>query len=269
MHAGLLRPDSAPAPALAEAAQTAAELAAMPRAGTAPGQVALVFDYASAWAWATQPQGRDFDYFRLTFAWYRALRRLGLDIDIIAPDTADLSPWKLVLAPGLAVLPDTLKGAIAAQQATVILGPRSNAKTAEMAIPVPLPPNLPGLEALVARVESLPPAAAIPLTQGGTIRHWFEEVETSEAVSETTSDGRPVLVGAGKVQYLAGWPDDATLHRLLARACTDLGLPVEDLPDSLRLRRTGTHRLVFNHGPEPITWHGQTLPPAGVAFLPL
>ena len=269
MHAGLLRPDSAPAPALAEAAQTAAELAAMPQAGTAPGQVALVFDYASAWAWATQPQGRDFDYFRLTFAWYRALRRLGLDIDIIPPDTADLSPWKLVLAPGLATLAEPLQSALARFAGTAILGPRTNAKTPEMAIPVPLPPNMPGLNATVARVESLPPAASVALAGGGTIRHWFEHLDTTAEVLETTTGGQPVLVRAGAVQYLAGWPDDGTLTRLLARACADLGLPTETLPDALRLRRTATHRLAFNHGPEALVWQGQTLPPAGVAFVPL
>jgi beta-galactosidase len=63
-----------------------------------------VFDYASAWAWETQPQGRDFSYFRLVFETYRALRRLGLNIDILPPDTADLSGYALVLAPGVATL---------------------------------------------------------------------------------------------------------------------------------------------------------------------
>ena len=51
MHAGLLRPDSVPAPALAEARQVADEIAAMPDTGTAQAQVALIFDYASDWAW--------------------------------------------------------------------------------------------------------------------------------------------------------------------------------------------------------------------------
>ena len=91
MHAGLLRPDSVAAPAHDECAQVAHELVEMPDAGTAAAPVALVFDYASAWAWETQPQGRDFDYFRLAFAFYKGLRRLGLNVDIIAPDTADLN----------------------------------------------------------------------------------------------------------------------------------------------------------------------------------
>jgi beta-galactosidase len=47
--------------------------------------VAIVFDYASAWAWEIQPQGREFDYFRLVFEFYRTLRRLGLSVDFLPP----------------------------------------------------------------------------------------------------------------------------------------------------------------------------------------
>jgi beta-galactosidase len=94
MHAGLLRPDSAPAPGLAEAAQVAREIAGDASGRDRAAPVALVFDYAAAWAWETQPQGRDFDYFRLVFSAYRALRRAGLSVDIMPPDTGDLSPWK-------------------------------------------------------------------------------------------------------------------------------------------------------------------------------
>jgi beta-galactosidase len=60
MHAGLLRPDSAPAQAFGEAGQVAQELAAMPDVQAGPASVALVFDYASDWAWEIQPQGRSF-----------------------------------------------------------------------------------------------------------------------------------------------------------------------------------------------------------------
>ena len=64
MHAGLLRPDSVPAPAYEEVAKVAREVQAMPTQGTGEAKLGLVFDYASAWAWETQPQGRDFSYFR-------------------------------------------------------------------------------------------------------------------------------------------------------------------------------------------------------------
>ncbi len=268
MHAGLLRPDSAEAPAFAEAAEVARELAAMPEAGTATAPVALVFDYASAWAWETQPQGRDFDYFRLVFAFYRALRRLGLDIDVIAPDTPDLSPYRLVLAPGVATLSAALLGALGRYRGTAILGPRSNAKTAEMAIPVPLPPALPGLDATVTRVESLPPGIAHPLAGGGEVRHWLEHIETTAEVVEATAEGHPVLVRAGTLHYLGGWPDEAALLRLLGAAAAAAGLPTEDLPDGLRLRSGAGHRFAFNYAPGPVAWRGVEIPAAGVHWWP-
>lgn len=272
MHAGLLRPDSAEAPAYGEAAEVARELAAMPpearMAGAAPAQVAIVFDYASAWAWETQPQGRDFDYFRLVFEAYRGLRRLGLDIDVIPPDCADLSAYRLVLAPGVATLTEPFKAALARFGGTALLGPRTNAKTAEMAIPVPLPPALPGLAAIVTRVESLPPGVVHPLKAGGKVRRWLEHLETAAEVVEETTDGHPVLVRAGRLRYLAAWPCNATWKRLMAELCAAEGLPTEDLPEGLRLRTTPTHRFAFNYGPEPVEWDGATIPAAGVRWWP-
>ena len=261
-HAGLLRPDSAPAPAYHEAEEVARELAAAPQAAARPAAVALVFDYASAWAWATQPQGADFDYFRLVFALYRGLRRLGLDVDILAPDTADLSGRALVLAPGVATLSEPLKAALAAFGGIAILGPRTNAKTGHMAIPVPLPPAIPGLAATVARVESLPPDLPVPLAAGGAFRHWREKVEGGPVI-EAAADGWPAVVG-GRLRYLCGWPDEAALDRMLRAACAEVGVPTMDLPPGLRTRTDGQHRFWFNYGAEAVDHAGRRLPPAGV-----
>jgi beta-galactosidase len=264
MHAGLLRPDSAPAPAHDEAATVARELAAMPDQGTARAEVALVFDYESAWAWETQPQGRDFDYFRLAFHFYRGLRRLGLNVDILPPDTADLSGYRLVLAPGVATLSAPLLAALSAFDGQSLIGPRSNSKTADFATRVPMPPNLPGLAATVARVESLPPDVPVPLSNGGQFLLWREKLETSASVVETSQDGWPALVAAGGLHYLAGWPDDATLDRMLADACQRAGITPDPLPEGLRRRDSATHRFWFNYNPVPVDWVGVTIPPAGV-----
>jgi beta-galactosidase len=264
MHAGLLRPDSAPAQAFEEAGKVAQELAAMPDVGTARADVALVFDYASAWAWQTQPQGRDFDYFRLAFAFYRGLRRLGLNVDILPPDVADLSAYKLVLAPGVATLSEAFLGALKAHKGAALIGPRSNAKTVEFATPVPLPPNLPGLQAVVARVESLPPDVPVPLDGGGNLLHWREKIETGAEVVERAADGWPVLIRSGGLHYLGGWPEDAVLDRMLMALCEAQGIEVEVLPEGLRRRDTDTHRFWFNYNPFEVDWDGVTLPPAGV-----
>ncbi|MES2665212.1 MAG: beta-galactosidase [Pseudomonadota bacterium] len=267
MHAGLLRPDSVAAPAHDEAAAVARELADMPDVGTARADVALVFDYASEWAWQTQPQGKTFSYFWLVFHAYKGLRRLGLNVDILPPDCADLSAYKLVLAPGVATLSDPLLAALAAFKGTAILGPRTNAKTADFATPVPLPPNLPGLDIVVARVESLPPDVPVPLALGGQFITWREKLEGSATVAEATTDGWPAMVSAGRLHYLAGWPDDAALTRILLAAAAAEGLETDPLPEGLRRRDTATHRFHFNYNPVPVDWAGVTIPPAGVYWL--
>jgi beta-galactosidase len=269
MHAGLLRPDSAPAQAFGEAGQVAQELAAMPDAGTAKADVALVFDYASDWAWEIQPQGRTFSYFWLVFHIYKGLRRLGLNVDILPPDTSDLSAYKLVLAPGVFTLSDRLKAAITAHKGTAILGPRTNSKTENFSIPVPLPPALPGLDAVVARVESLPPDVPVPLAEGGALINWREKLEGSAMVVEAAEDGWPALVSKGKLQYLGGWPDDTALTRILMRACAAEGIETDPLPEGLRRRDTATHRFLFNYNPVPADWGGVTIPPAGVHWTAL
>ncbi len=263
MHAGLLRPDSAPAPGLAEAAEVARELAAFPAdAATAQAPVALAIDYASAWAWTTQPQGADFDYFRLVFDAYRALRRAGLSIDILPVGGAIPDGYRLILVPGCACLPEDWVDGLIDSGATVVLGPRTNSKTPEMATPVPLPPGIPGLDATVARVESLPPSEQRNVLGGGAVLHWAESLEGDAPACLSTIDGKPVLMGDGALRYLGGWPDAALWDRILA----ECGLAPLALPEGLRLRDLGDWRFAFNYAPEPVTWLGRTLPAAGVVW---
>ena len=272
-HAGLLRPDSEPAPGLEEAAQVAGEIAGE-RASTAPAQVALVFDYPSAWAWETQPQGADFEYLHLCLTFYRAARRLGLDIEVIPAATDDLSPYPLVLVPGLATVPDALRRAMDKHPKQVLAGPRTGAKTPEMAIPVPLPPALPGLGCTVALVESLPPGADMPLEAGGAFTKWREEIEGTAEVEERLSDGRPAAMavptkGGGRLTYLAGWPDDEAALRIVRARAEAAGLAVDLLPEGVRTRRTATHRVWLNYAAEPRDTPAGRMEPAGVIRAPL
>lgn len=270
MHAGLLRPDSAPAPAHDEVARLATELKALPEVGASRARVAVIFDYASDWAWTTQPQGRDFSYFRMVFDLYRGLRRLGLDVDVLPPDCTDLSAYALVLAPGLATVSPGLAAAFAGFSGSLLAGPRCNAKTAEFAIPLPLPPNLPGLAAKVMRVESLPPDVSVPLAQGGAFRHWREKLETDVA-AEMTEDGFPALVSGrnaagGAVHYLCGWPDDAAADRILNRLAREAGLSPCPMPEGLRRRQAGDVTFLINYNPGPVEFEGQTIAGCDVAW---
>ena len=102
MHEALLLPNSEPNEAYRIVAELSRELATLgAKARTARSAVALVFDYESAWAWSIEPQGQDFSYFELVFAFYRGLRRLGLSVDIIPPTPDAVADRELVVAPGL------------------------------------------------------------------------------------------------------------------------------------------------------------------------
>jgi len=256
-HAGMLRPDNEPAAAYHAAEQITQEISDLGSVEAAPADAALIFDYGSAYMWETQPQGQDFDYFRLVFETYRALRAAGLNVDIISPK-ADLASYPVVLAPGLAQSRD-----LSSATGKVVIGPRAFCKTEEFSIPVPLPPGLPGV--VVTHVESLPPSLTFGVGNQGRISRWLDRVEVSAPAQAIWSlaDGGAALTKSGDTYYLAGWLDGAGLEALLA----ELGLPNAQLPDGLRLRKlAGGRRIVWNYSGHDVTWNGKTYAPAEVAF---
>ena len=266
MHAGLLRPDDIAAEGLAEAQQVADEMAQMPDVESAQAPVALIFDYASDWAWKTLPQGVDFDYFRLVFETYRALRRKGLSVDILPNEPCSFDGYKLVLAPGLATMSDALRDALAHSDATCLIGPRSNLVNDDLGLTVPLGPNLTGLETRVVRVESLPPGTHRLVEGKGAVVHWAETLEGNAHVAIESDDGSAVLVNAGNQHYLAGWPDTTLWDHILTELAQKADLELVSLPEGLRLRDTNAHRFAFNYSLNSVTWQDQEIAPAGVAW---
>lgn len=269
MHAGLLRPDRQPAPALGEAAQVASEIAALGPLEPRRADVALIFDYESDWAWQVQPQGADFGFFALAFDAYRACRRAGLNVDILPPDTADLSEYAITLAPGLMCLSDPLRAALAAYKGIALIGPRTDTKTLELSIPTPMGPNIPGLDVTVTLTESLPPIANVPLDGGGQFLRWFEHLEGTAPVLRRSAAGQPAIMGTPHLRTLAGWPCDETFFALIHDLASEAGLSPMDLPEGLRVRDTVSHRFVFNYAPEAQDWQGTEIPAAGVFWEPI
>ena len=257
MHAGLLQPDSKAAPALDDVAQVASELKKFQNVGTTKAQVALIFDYDSAYAWEAQPQGEDFDYFNLVFDCYRALRRAGWSVDVV-PKTVDPTTYKITFAPGLLTVPTTLKGGL------IVAGPRAGSKTEELTISTESNPGIPGLKTKITYVESLPPFAPMTLSGGGAFEKWREAIETQDRVILQLEGGQPAAIRAGDIIYLAGWPDPSAWRRLLVELAQEKNLPIMDLPKEIRIRDTETHRFWFNYGPNEVTCNNITLPAAGV-----
>ncbi|WP_108853437.1 beta-galactosidase [Albidovulum aquaemixtae] len=268
MHAGLLRPDSAEAPGLAEARQVAGELADAPGVDPEQAPVALIFDYDADWAWKVQPHGKGLSYFSLVFDHYRALRRAGLSVDILPPSARDFSGYRAVFAPGLIHMAADLKRALAESGAEIVIGPRSGARDRNFSIPVPLPPSLPGLDVTVSRVESLRPDMPVPVEGGGTVTGYREELAGSADTVFADYSGAPVAVRQGRLTYMGGWGDAELLDRLVVGIGLRSQLPILQLPLGVRVRDTAIERFWFNHNSCPVETPAGRLPAAGVLRVP-
>jgi len=255
-HAGLHRPDRVRSPGGEEAAQVARDLAAVgPLPDGRQASVALLFDYEASWITRIQPQGQDFAYSVLTYRWYEAARRLGLDIDMVRPGQA-LGGYRLVLVPMLPHVSPAAADALGKAGGQVLVGPRSGSRTRNFAIPETLAPG--PLAALlpirVTEVSSLRPGLQEPITGevAGAVTRWRDHVELvgDAQVHAAFADGGPALVTAGRFAYLAGWVEGETLAATIRWAAARAGLPVLDLPEAVRLRRRGPLTFVFNYGEE-------------------
>ncbi|MGV6840235.1 MAG: beta-galactosidase [Planktomarina sp.] len=264
MHAGLLRPDNKEAPAMAEARVVAAEITQHPDVVQHQAKVAIIFDYDADAAWSIQPHGKGLSYFGLIFEVYRALRSMGISLDILPPDHKGFDGYNLILAPGMMHMSENLKSALRAASGHVVIGPRSAARDKDMCIPTPLPPNLPGLDVTVARVESLRPDMPIKLREGGEVIGYREVLEGDAEAILHTDDGAPVCVANGHVTYVGAWLDQKGWQNLLGPICLQNAIPTIDLPDCVRVRETGAERFWFNFDTAPRTVQGMDLPPISV-----
>lgn len=270
-HAGLLRPDSVDDVGAHEVRAAGADLAVLGHLGPPAKSVALLFSYEAAWLFEAQPQGRSFRYMELVFAVYSALRRLGLDVDILPLD-APLDGYKMVVAPSLPILAGNIVTRLAASGASVLFGPRSGSRTKDLHIPDGLPPGTlrKVLPITIPRVESLRDGL-IEQGDGFALARWFEHVETALEPEERINDGRGVVYAKDHVRYMAAWPDALLLDRVLRRMAGEAGLGITDMPPDLRLRRAGDVTFAFNYGPEPIDLTPITDRPLiiGIPTLPL
>ncbi|WP_369025983.1 beta-galactosidase [Qipengyuania sp. RANM35] len=252
MHAGLLRPDATPAPALAEARAAADDLAGL-EGGAPVKQAALVFSYAAEWMTQIQPQGEGKSALWAAFHCYSALRRLGLNVDIVHPD-ASLDGYALAVVPCLPIVSDTLVANLEAFDGQVVIGPRSGSRDTDFGIPPTLAPGK--LEALVGgRVvlsESWRPGLAIE-GDGWLASGWFDHVEGAAAPELTGRCGRVASWQNGKVRYAACWPEGSYIDLVVARAAYDAGLQHDPLADHVRHRVRGDRRFVFDYESAQVT----------------
>lgn len=260
MHAGLLRPDSEPAPAYEEASQVARELAATGIAGdVGKARVALIYDYESEWAWEVLPQAQGFRHGNHVRSLYSAFRKHGIDVDVLPPSTSSFAGYDIVAIPALLAWSDALREAVANFDGHLLIGPRTGSKTENFAIPARLGPDLPQnlLDAKVARVDSLPAGVEVMVKGGGAVRLWREKLDTKAEIIMEDAEGVPVLVSQGKLFYLAASGDRALVQRVVDHLIAEADTPTLNLPAGVRSRVRGNFRVYVNY-----STNAQTLNPA-------
>nr|WP_272209793.1 beta-galactosidase [Marinicella sp. W31]MDC2875622.1 beta-galactosidase [Marinicella sp. W31] len=254
MHAGLQRPDRQLSPGGKEVAVLGREIEAV---GSLPqimqADVAIVLDYEAAWVTTIEPQGEDFNYKLLLHRWYEALRRHGINVDVLTPG-APLEGYKLVLVPCMPSISEAAMAAFEATDAHLLFGPRSGSKTENFAIPSTLPPGILQhfLPVTVAEVSSLRLGVEIAVSGegvSGTISRWRELLETELDAMVTAKDGAPVMVGNERASYLGAWADPDLLHAIFGMMLDRFDIAKTTVPEHVRLQRRGKLMFVFNYGP--------------------
>jgi beta-galactosidase len=268
--------------------------------------VAVLHDYDSRFAMQVQPTNEALGYEAGVHAHYAALRRLGLGVDVVS-QRAPLAGYRIVVAPSLYVMDESLAGALAEYVrggGTLVLAPRTGVKDRCNAIPErPLPAwldELAGIE--VTDYMSVDPEEGVAIAGedgaalAGAFHGWFEQVEPATAKSLAVYAtgpfaGTPAVTvnraGEGRAVYLAGVADAAALRSLYLLLSDRAGLSLLDLPGDVEsIALTGESSdllLLLNHSDEehtvdvgPAGWRARigsadggrvVLGPRGLAFL--
>jgi beta-galactosidase len=234
--------------------------------------VALLHDYDARFALQVQPTNPSLAYEETVHTHYEALRRLGLGVAVLLLG-ADLSRYRIVVAPSLYVIDESTAAALAAYVeagGVLVLAPRTGLKDRCNAVPErPLPAwldELLGLE--VTDFMSVPQEEAVRIegesgALEGELHGWYEQVELTTATALATYAGggfagSPAItereLGAGRAVYVAGAADATTLGLLYRLLCGRAGVTVLDVPSDVELvplARDGQKLLVLlNHSDE-------------------
>jgi beta-galactosidase len=275
-HGVLVGADGEPVPVYAEIQQVGEEFdkAGKALAGTEPvSQVALLNDFDSRWAIDFQRFTSQFSPIGEMVAFYRPLREQAQAVDIISP-LAPLDKYKVVVAPGLNVLPQATADRLIAYVrggGHLLLGPRSGMKNEDNGLN---PQRQPGpLEDLLGAQVSQWYAIDkdIPVTVDGsaqTANLWAETLTPKAADVKVIAtygpsngwlDGQPAAVtrqvGKGSITYVGAWLDRAALAKLtsdlLAAGNVKPILPgvPEGVEVCVRTAKSGDHSVVIliNH----------------------
>jgi beta-galactosidase len=272
----VLGQDGEPNPIFGEIAKLGGELQATSAAlgGTEPvAKLAFIYSYDSRWAIDLQRHHKDFDPIKAFTDFYRPIRVQSQGVHVISPD-ADLSRYRLVVAPNMMVMTETEAAALEAYVrggGHLVLGPRSGMRDDANAL---YPRTQPGpladlLGAHVAQYYALDEGVALTGAIAGKASIWAEELTPTAPDVRTIAtyrdpggwlDGKAAIVtrkvGSGSITYVGAWLDPATMSTLAAGLLAEAKVtPViaGAHPDFEIAEREGKGKhilIAINHGKE-------------------
>jgi beta-galactosidase len=274
--------DGSPDRGVVEATEAAEDFAELPDLAAPEGDVALLVDYDSMWALHSERHTPDYDYWPHCRAYYRALRRRGVTVDVV-PTNRDLDDYAAVVAPSLHLVDNALAGRLAdyaADGGELVLTVRSATKDEHHKLRDELAPGplSEALGACVVQHESLAPGVETRVTYEGAagssddgtagdsetygFRTWGEWLDADAADVLGThasgpAEGEPAIVrndhGDGGVAYVGVWPGDDLADALTADLLERADVPAADpLPDDVRLTERDGYTWVTNFGRGPV-----------------
>jgi beta-galactosidase len=228
--------------------------------------VALLHSYDSRWAINWQRHNKNYDPNVELQSYYAAIRPIAQSVDVL-PATANLSSYKLVVAPGLNVLSDDAAKNLAVYVRAgghLVLGQRSAMKDDDNGLQPDRQPGPIG-ELLGGRVEqyyALDNPVPIEGQWGpGESPLWAELLGTQEKDTEVLMrygksngwlDGQPAAitrkVGKGRITYIGAWLDPKTMESAAKWMASTSGVntPLPNVPVGVEVSvRQGAHGMVY------------------------
>lgn len=279
-HSGLRKRDGSADVGYREASEAAAELEDLPHLAPVDAPVAILHDYENSWALADQPHAPDFDYWEHLGTYHSGLRKRGVQVDAVHPET-DLSGYAAVVAPTLYLVGDELADHLASYVedggqllATIRTGHADpHNKLHDALAPGPLA-DLFGTS--VTQQETFAPAMPTRLRYRGeeyayrTFGEWLDPDGADPVGTHVTgrSAGEPAItradVGSGTATYVGVWPSrdlaDAFIEDLLDAADVDR---VSALPSGVRINERDGLSWVTNFTSEAV----EITAPPGATWL--
>ena len=268
-HSGLRKQDGSADRGYHDAKRAASDFVDLDL-GDIDASVAILIDHESFWALAIQPMAPDFDAWEHVKTYYRALRRRGVQVDVVSRGT-NLTEYAAVIAPTLYLADDgfaaTLDEYVNAGGELLVTMRSGEKDRSNKFRPQPAPgPFTETLGTTVDQHETLTnDVFEMMVSYRGEIyeyRTWAEWLETTDASIDGeyvsgVANGSPAITlretADGSCAYVGVWPDDdladALVVDLLTRAAVDYH---PRLPERVRIAERGDLSWVFNFGATPV-----------------